>query len=69
MTGISALGGEAKDYGIVTTPMVHYFVACVNTGGAYGEPTEEGYFKKISTAFKTLRGSVSCIINFNWFIV
>jgi hypothetical protein len=55
------MGGEVKDYGVVTTPMLHYFVACINTGGAYSEPTEDGYFKKIITAFKKLRGDVSFI--------
>jgi hypothetical protein len=60
VTGIRTMGGEVKDYGVVTTPMLHYFVACVNTG-AYGEPTEDGYFKKIFTAFKKLRGDVSVI--------
>ncbi|KAJ9586235.1 hypothetical protein L9F63_020144, partial [Diploptera punctata] len=56
VTGITALGGEVKDYGVVTTPMLHYFIACTNTGGAYGVPTEEGYFQKLITAFKKLRG-------------
>lgn len=56
ITGIRVLGGEVKDYGVVTTPMLHYFVACINTDGVYGEATEDGYFKKIITAFKKLRG-------------
>jgi phosphoacetylglucosamine mutase len=61
VTGVRTMGGEVKDYGVVTTPMLHYFVACINTGGAYGEPTEDGYFKKIITAFKKLRGDVSFV--------
>ncbi|PSN51164.1 Phosphoacetylglucosamine mutase [Blattella germanica] len=59
VTGIRALGGEVTNFGVVTTPMLHFFVACTNTKGAYGEPTEEGYFKKLITAFKNLRGSIS----------
>jgi phosphoacetylglucosamine mutase len=61
ITGIRVLGGEVKDYGVVTTPMLHYFVACINTDGVYGEATEDGYFKKIITAFKKLRGDVSFV--------
>ncbi|KAJ4431489.1 hypothetical protein ANN_20087 [Periplaneta americana] len=56
LIGIKALGGEAKDYGVVTTPMLHYFVMCINTAGDYGEATEEGYFKKLCCAFVKLRG-------------
>lgn len=82
ITGIRSLGGEVKDYGVITTPMLHYFVACINTDGVYGEATEDGYFKKMITAFKKLRGDVSfditiycCSINsllpnlkWSWFI-
>nr|CAD7585616.1 unnamed protein product [Timema genevievae] len=56
LNGIKALKGEAKDYGVVTTPMLHFFVTCQNTGGRYGTPTEEGYFSKLSTTFKKLQG-------------
>jgi hypothetical protein len=59
--GIRILGGEVKDYGVITTPMLHYFVACINTDGVYGEATEDGYFKKMITAFKKLRGDVSFV--------
>lgn len=41
--------------GVVTTPQLHYMVRCHNTGGEYGEATEEGYYKKISKAFLHLR--------------
>ncbi|GLH05929.1 Phosphoacetylglucosamine mutase [Gryllus bimaculatus] len=53
---VTALGGLVQDFGIVTTPMLHYFVVCKNTNGEYGKPTPEGYFFKLSTAFKKLRG-------------
>ena len=42
--------------GILTTPQLHYMVRCHNTDGAYGEATEEGYYKKYSKAFLHLRG-------------
>ena len=40
--------------GLLTTPQLHYIVRCQNTAGQYGEPTEEGYFKKLSQAFSNL---------------
>ena len=49
--GIEALGGVCKNYGLLTTPQLHYIVCCENTAGAYGEPTEEGYYKKLAQAF------------------
>lgn len=53
--GINILGGQSIDYGIVSTPQLHYFVVCQNTARAYGEPNEDGYFTKLASAFKTLR--------------
>lgn len=54
--GIKAMNGFVKDLGVVTTPQLHYVVACTNTKGAYGVPTIEGYYEKISKAFKTVVG-------------
>ncbi|KAJ7382436.1 Phosphoglucomutase-3 [Desmophyllum pertusum] len=53
--GIEALGGLCHDYGVLTTPQLHYMVRCHNTDGEYGEATEEGYYKKITKAFQRLR--------------
>lgn len=55
--GVLALKGKVRPFGIVTTPMLHYYVVCANTNGAYGIPTEEGYYTKLIKAFKSLRGS------------
>ncbi|XP_031635018.1 phosphoacetylglucosamine mutase [Contarinia nasturtii] len=55
--GVLALKGNVKSFGIVTTPMLHYMVLCSNSCGAYGTPTEEGYYQKLITAFRALRGS------------
>lgn len=55
--GLDSMGAKKLTAGLVTTPLLHYLVRCYNTVGtkeAYGEPTEEGYFEKLSTAFKTL---------------
>lgn len=59
VAGVEALRGAATDYGVVTTPTLHYLVTCHNTQGSYGRPTQEGYFDKLAVAFKALRGEVS----------
>lgn len=48
----------SSDYGLVTTPMLHYMVRCQNTQGEYGEATVEGYYKKLSDAFFQLTKNV-----------
>ncbi|KAI9318760.1 hypothetical protein BX666DRAFT_2026183 [Dichotomocladium elegans] len=53
--GLGASGAKYTSYGLKTTPMLHYLVRCINTANtndAYGEPTEEGYYKKLADAFK-----------------
>jgi len=57
IAGATAISAEVQDFGIVSTPILHYVVTCYNDEGVYGEPTEEGYYKKITTAFKKLRSS------------
>ena len=55
--GFKALGAEARNAGVTTTPVLHYLVKAINTKGtkdAYGEDSEEGYLQKLSTAFKKL---------------
>uniref|UniRef100_A0A3P8S9P0 Phosphoacetylglucosamine mutase n=1 Tax=Amphiprion percula TaxID=161767 RepID=A0A3P8S9P0_AMPPE len=59
MDGVSALGGHSKDYGLVTTPQLHYMVCCQNTKGKYGDATVEGYYSKLYQAFIQLTKSVS----------
>jgi len=50
-SGVKALGALYTNYGLLSTPQLHYIVRCLNTNGAYGQPTEQGYFEKISKAF------------------
>lgn len=55
--GLAALSADATNFGIVTTPQLHYFVRCLNTAGSlavYGEPTEKGYNHKYGQAFLRL---------------
>jgi len=58
LKGIEAAGGWCVDLGVVTTPQLHYVVVATNSGGAYGEPTLQGYYAKISQAFKKLMSLV-----------
>ncbi|XP_071089934.1 phosphoacetylglucosamine mutase-like [Haliotis cracherodii] len=51
MEGIQALDGKFKDFGLLSTPQLHYIVCCQNTNGKYGAPTEDGYYQKLSSAF------------------
>ncbi|XP_059177328.1 phosphoacetylglucosamine mutase-like [Physella acuta] len=56
--GIEALGGNCCDFGLLTTPQLHYIVCCKNTNGQYGEPTEKGYYEKLSKAFIKLNKDI-----------
>ncbi|BFZ53796.1 Phosphoacetylglucosamine Mutase [Savitreella phatthalungensis] len=55
--GLNALDASSKDFGLKTTPQLHYLVRCVNTENtpaSYGEPTEKGYYEKLAAAFHAL---------------
>ena len=52
---MDATGVKYTDYGLLTTPQLHYLVRAINTQNThhpYGEVSEEGYYKKLSDAFK-----------------
>lgn len=55
--GLVAMGAESRNVGVVTTPILHYYVRCINTKGSmeeYGVDSEEGYYSKMGNAFKSL---------------
>jgi phosphoacetylglucosamine mutase len=61
--GFKALGVEARNAGITTTPILHYLVKAINTKGtkdAYGDDSIEGYMEKMSSAYKKLIVSTCC---------
>lgn len=58
--GVCVLGGAYQDYGLVSTPQLHYMVCCRNTMEQYGIATVEGYYKKLSRAFIALTKQVPC---------
>ncbi|KAG7461030.1 hypothetical protein MATL_G00205320 [Megalops atlanticus] len=51
LDGVSSLGGHGHDYGLVTTPQLHFMVRCQNTQGCYGTATVDGYYQKLSKAY------------------
>ena len=56
---LTATNAQYTDFKFATTPQLHYLVRCINTKGTqdeYGEPTEKGYYEKLSTAFKQAMG-------------
>ncbi|XP_045698587.1 phosphoacetylglucosamine mutase [Phyllostomus hastatus] len=57
--GITVLGGQFHDYGLLTTPQLHYMVYCRNTSGQYGKATVDGYYQKLSAAFVELTKQAS----------
>nr|XP_048291735.1 phosphoacetylglucosamine mutase [Myodes glareolus] len=60
LDGVTVLGGQFYDYGLLTTPQLHYMVYCRNSGGQYGKATIEGYCQKLSKAFVELTKQASC---------
>lgn len=46
-------GSKFKDFGILTTPQLHHIVRSINDS-TYGEPTEPGYFVKLTKSFNKL---------------
>ncbi|XP_049956359.1 phosphoacetylglucosamine mutase [Schistocerca serialis cubense] len=59
--GVTAVGGEIHDWGVVTTPMLHYFVAAKNSGLT---PSKENYYRKLVDNFRTLRSKNSSSGNY-----
>ncbi len=57
LDGVRAMNGRVEDFGVVSTPQLHFNVLCKNTNGAYGKIGEQGYYEKIAGAFNKLRGA------------
>ncbi|KAF8788427.1 phosphoacetylglucosamine mutase-like [Argiope bruennichi] len=56
LEGVKSLKGEVKDFGLLTTPQLHFVVKCQNFPN-YSTPTlptPEGYYKRFSSAFNSL---------------
>ena len=57
---LEASDTDYTDYKLLTTPQLHYITRCLNTKSTayeYGEPTEQGYYKKMGAAFKAAMGA------------
>ena len=44
--------------GLLTTPQLHFIVKSCNSQGSYGQPDPLGYYRKLSTAFRSLMSQV-----------
>lgn len=62
LCGVKAFKSNFKDFGVITTPMLHFFVRCSNTNGLYGQPNENSYYSKLTDAFKTVRKMASTFV-------
>ncbi|KAG4304403.1 hypothetical protein PORY_002113 [Pneumocystis oryctolagi] len=61
--GLSCFEASWTNYELLTTPQLHYLVHSINTKNtpeAYGEPTEHGYYDKLSKAYQYLMKSKTC---------
>ena len=55
--GVESLSATFTDYGLLTTPQLHYITRCLNTKDtpdSYGIPTVHGYYEKLSAAFNRI---------------
>lgn len=59
-TGVEDLNGLLTNYGLLTTPQLHYMVRCHNSNEKYGVPSETGYYQKLSKAFNNIWSLVRC---------
>lgn len=48
--GVKVMGGQITDFGLLTTPQLHFLVRCSNDP-SYGVATEFSYYYKLSQAF------------------
>uniref|UniRef100_H2YFA9 Phosphoacetylglucosamine mutase n=1 Tax=Ciona savignyi TaxID=51511 RepID=H2YFA9_CIOSA len=62
LDGASAFGATCHDHGLLTTPQLHYILACYNGGDI--KVDEEHYYQNYASAFKALLNVVSlCKLN------
>ncbi|CAA9998553.1 unnamed protein product [Nesidiocoris tenuis] len=54
IAGVKAYCGTAVDHGLVTTPMLHYYVFLRNTTDCPDADLEKSYFSKLATSFNVL---------------
>ncbi|XP_014287806.1 phosphoacetylglucosamine mutase [Halyomorpha halys] len=64
MDGVEVLSGFVKDHGIVTTPMLHYFVYSYNIGPSNEISYRENYLSRFTAAFKALRKESNKNVNY-----
>ncbi|XP_023596155.1 phosphoacetylglucosamine mutase isoform X6 [Trichechus manatus latirostris] len=60
--GVTILRGQFHDYGLLTTPQLHYMVYCRNTSGQYGKATIEGMEMKSNERCCSFDGDADRIV-------
>lgn len=64
--GFKVLEARYTNFHLLSTPQLHYLVKAINTYDSpskFGEPTEVGYYEKLSTAFKQIVANYSLTSN------
>ncbi|CAH1396566.1 unnamed protein product [Nezara viridula] len=64
MDGVEVLSGFVKDHGVVTTPMLHYYVYSYNIGPSNEISYRENYLSRFTAAFKALRKESTKNVNY-----
>lgn len=64
MDGVEVLSGFVKDHGVVTTPMLHYFVYSYNISPSNELSYRENYLSRFTAAFKALRKESNKNVNY-----
>lgn len=54
----SISNSQYKDFGLLTTPQLHYVTRALNDPN-FGEPSEEGYYSKLSSALEGILETIS----------
>lgn len=57
--GADAFNSNIHNYGLLTTPQLHYIV-CSSNKPTYGEASERGYYQKYTAAFKKIKSLLGC---------
>lgn len=52
---------KVQDFGLFTTPQLHYITRTLNDP-EFGEPTAQGYYEKMSKAYKKINGSIKSTV-------
>lgn len=64
IAGVEALSGFVRDHGVVSTPMLHFFVYSHNVGPSNELSFRDNYLTRFTAAFKALRKESNRNVNY-----